>query len=210
MQLKLYWAITHFGKDSDKPRMIHWYCPERLKPLADGRELIDDYHLCPDEPIVLSNFEYKAYYDLFTEEERKRLLTPLDPDDPDYMEGVDLSKEEIEIWYNYRYSKDELTRAINELFTEKETEILKQYLQEKYGFSLDAMEVDFPMSNFCLRGYCREAWNSDEEPDYILHEDPDFPLPIPVEGSLEDVHVINVNITLEESGQLKFRFEDDT
>ncbi len=209
MQVKLYWAMTHFEKVSNKPWLIHWYCPERLKPLADCQKLISDYDLCPEEPIILSGFEYKAYYDLFTKEERKRLLTPLDPDDPDYIEGVDLSKEEIEVWYNYRHSKDELTRAINELFTEKEIELLKQYLQEKYGFSLDAIEVDFPMSNFCLKGYCREAWNNDKEPDYILHEDPDFPLSIPVEGGLEEVHMINVNITMKESGQLRFRFENE-
>jgi len=112
------------------------------------------------------------------------------------------------VWYKYRYSKDELIRAINELFTKKEIELLKQYLQGEYGFSLDAIEVDFPMSNFCLKGYCREAWNSDKEPDYILQVDPDFPLSIPVEGSFEVVHTINVSITMEESMQLRFRFEN--
>jgi len=68
------------------------------------------------------------------------------------------------------------------------------------------------MNNFLFRSYCTEHWNTDKEPDYILHEYPDFPLNIPVEGFLEKVHVINadITITMENDGQLRFRFDDKT
>ena len=209
METKIYSAMTIFEDKKDDPRLIHWYCPERLKPLANCQELITDYHLCPDEPPILSDLEYRIYNDLLTEEVKEKYLTPLEPDDPEYLEGFNLSKEEVELWYNHRYSKDELIRAINGFFTETEIEALRQYLQEKYGFPLSAGELDFPMRNFLFQSYCLEHWNSDKEPNYFLHEDPGFPLPIPVEGSLVEVHMINVNITMEESGQLKFRFEDE-
>jgi len=212
METKIYNAMTIFDDNKDNPRLIQWYCPERLKPLANCQELITDYHLCPDEPEILSDLEYRIYNDLLTEEEKKKYLTPLEPDDPEYIEGVNLSKEELELWYNHRYSKDELIRAINGFFTEKEIVALRQYLQEKYGFPLSAEELDFPMSNFLFQSYCIEHWDIDKEPDYILHKDPGFPLYIPVEGFLEKVHVINANITItvENDGQLRFRFDDKT
>ncbi len=119
METKIYNAMTIFEDNKDNPRLIHWYCPERLKPLANCQELITDYHLCPDEPSFLSEFEYKVCCDLLTEEEKAKYLTPLEPDDPEYLEGVDLSKEEVELWYNHRYSKDELVRAINEFLPKK-------------------------------------------------------------------------------------------
>lgn len=210
METKIYNAMTIFEDNKDDPRLIHWYCPERLKPLADCQELLTDYHLCPDEPPVLSDFEYKVYHDLLTEEEKEKYLTPLEPDDPEYIEGINISKEEVELWYNHRYSKDELVRAINGFFTKKEIEALRQYLQEKYGFPLSAGEMDFPMNNFLFKSYCIEHWDIDKEPDYILHEDPDFPLNIPVEGFLSKVHVINadITITVESDGQLRFKFDD--
>ncbi len=208
MEMKICNAMTIFEDNKDDPRIIQWYCPERLKPLANCQELITDYHLCPDEPAILSDLEYRIYNDLLTEEEKEKYLTFLDPDDPEYIEGVNLSKEEVELWYNHRYSKDELIRAINGFFTEKEIEALRQYLQEKYGFPLSAEVLDFPMSNFLFQSYCIEHWNNEKAPDYYLHEDPNFPLIIPVEGCLEKVHVINVNITLEKNGQLRFKFDD--
>jgi hypothetical protein len=64
MQVKIYSAMTFIKKDSDKLRIINWYCPERLKPLIDCQAYISDYHLCPDEPVVLNDFEYRVHYDL--------------------------------------------------------------------------------------------------------------------------------------------------
>ncbi len=69
MQSKFYCAMTRFEKNKDKPRIIHWYCPERLKPLANCQELITDYHLCPDDPQILSDLEYRIYHNLLTKEE---------------------------------------------------------------------------------------------------------------------------------------------
>ncbi len=209
MTHKLYQALTHMENYSDKPRLIQWYYPERLKPLANCQQLISDYYLCPDEPSVLSELEFKIYHGLLTQEEQKNFLTLLEPDDPEYLEGVNLSKEELELWKNHRYTKNELTRAINEFFTVREVKVLKQYLEHNFELPLCTKEIVFPMSNFCFKGYCRESWNSNIEPDYILHEDPGFPLDIPVEGIIMDINIVNVNITMQDNGKLKFRYSDD-
>ncbi len=137
------------------------------------------------------------------------MLTPLKPGDSGYIEGIDLTKEEVDIWDNYRYTKDEIHRAVNEFFSSEESDLLIQYLAEKHNFKVKLLELDYPMNNAMFKGHCQEIWNCDREPDYRLHEDSDFPLAVPVEGYIKAVGVIKANITSDENGKLRFQFEDD-
>lgn len=198
----LYWGLTKLEHNEKGEKIIYWYCPERIKPVAPYDQIVEDFHSYPDEPTQLTEFEQKLYYDTFTEEERKLLLTDLEKDSPDYIEGLDLKKEEVEFFKNFCYSKDEARRCVNEFFTEEEIDLLESYLAQEYGFRLEKMEITCPLDKFELASHCRDPWDCEEEADYLLHYDPNFLLDIPVEGIIEQVYKIEVYI---KDGRMHFK-----
>ncbi len=198
----LYWGLTELEINEKGKKIIYWYCPERIKPAIPHDQKIKDFHSYPDYPAQLTEFEQKLYYDSFTEEERELLLTDLEKDSPDYVEGLDLKKEEVEFFKNFCYSKDEARRCVNEFFTGEEIDLLESYLAQKYGFKLKKMEITCPIDKCELVSCCRDLWDCEEEPDYLLQEDPGFPLDIPVEGIIEQVYKIEVFI---KDGRMHFK-----
>jgi len=205
--MEIYWGLTELGENEKGKKIIYWYCRERVKPPAPYDQIIEDFHTYPDEPRHLTEFEEKLYYDSFTKEERELLLTELEKDSPDYIEDIDQTKEEVEFFKNFCYSKDEARRCVNEFFTEEEVEVLEKYLARKYGLKFEKMGIPCPIDKFELFSHCRDPWNCEEEPDYILHEDPDFPLDIPVEGLIEQVYMIAAYV---KDGKLCFKDEEES
>jgi hypothetical protein len=197
----LYLAFTHLERIDNMQKAIFWYCPERITPAASYEQILEDFHLYPDEPVMLNGFEKNIYYDTFTEEERDLLLTDIDEASPFYIKGVDFKKEEIEFFLNFRYSKDEARRAVNEFFTKNELGLLRNYLKLKFGYKLEVEVIKCPIDHVSFFGYCREPWDCEKEPDFILDQDPDFPLDIPVEGSILNAYLIQVCI---EDGNIHF------
>jgi hypothetical protein len=131
----LYQALTKLERDEKEEKIVVWYCPERVKPVAPYEQVLKDFHLYPDEPVELTEFEKKIRYDSFTKEERELLLTDIDEESLDYVNGLDMKKEEVEFFKNFRYSKDETRRCINEFFNRSEVEMLQEYLSPYFAGS---------------------------------------------------------------------------
>ncbi len=178
--MNLYLGITVKNYIGQENKAIFWYCPERIKPLLPYEAIIEDFHLYPDESILTTEFNQKLYYDSFTEEERKNLLTNIEPDHPDHIEGIYLIKEGVEFLRNFRYPKDEARRCVDEFFSGYEIESLGKYLRERYGFHLEKLKIEFPIDNTSLQGYFRDPWHIKYLPVFQLDEDPIFPLEIAV------------------------------
>ncbi len=187
----LYQLTTIRKDDKDQNTIIYWYCPERLKPVMPYEEVLEDFHLYPDEPHELSELEMKIYYGLLKDHEREQ-LTELDEYSPDYIPGLDLKQEEVDFYKNFRYTKDEARRSVNEFFSLNEVKLLSEYLKTKYCFGLESEKIVIPVNNVLFYTYCREPWTSDKVPDFVLHDDPHFPLDMPVEGLIDPDHLFKL------------------
>lgn len=202
----LYQPFTQLKRTKKQRWCIWWYCLERVQPVAPYEQILEDFHLYPEEPRELTELEQKIQEGAFTEEERELFLTDLDESYPEHLQGLDLKKEEVDFFANFRYAKDEARRGVNELFTRKEVEVLEEYLRRKYGYTLVIKDIRCPIDNIDFQGYCRDPWDCDDEADFLLHEDPDFPLGIPAAGFIKPVQIIRARM---KNGRLTFEEIDE-